>query len=142
MRLPCVTCGSAGARSGSRQTAPPGAVPEQPQGRSSARRQDAGGPHRWRCGANQGQTGLQGIENTGELFVIVFAAGDQSDQPLTVALGALPLLFVGEVLLCSRCKLSVRNSIGRRAEGGTVGARMDNVLRTVSVVSPTVGWAC
>ncbi len=59
------------------------------------------------------------------------------DRPLTVFLDALPLLPWSDFLLCSKCKLSVRYSMGRRAEGGTVGACIERVLRVMRVRSPS-----
>ena len=50
-----------------------------------------------------------------------------------------PLLLWSDFLVCSKCKLSVRNSMGRRAEGGTAGVWIESVRRTVSVVS--IAWS-
>ena len=56
-------------------------------------------------------------------------------RPLTAPLDPFPPLW-SDFLLCSKCKLSVRNSMGRRAEGCTVGACMESVLRVMRVTSP------
>jgi hypothetical protein len=52
-------------------------------------------------------------------------------------LDALPLLPWSNFLLCSKCKLIVRYSMGRRAEGGTVGACIESVLRAMRIRSPS-----
>jgi hypothetical protein len=59
------------------------------------------------------------------------------DGPLTAFLDALPLLPWSDLLLRSRCKLIVRYSMGRRAEGGTVGACIESVLRIMRARSPS-----
>ena len=59
------------------------------------------------------------------------------DRPLTALLDAFPLLPWSDVLLCSKYKLSVLYSMGRRADGGTVGACMESVLRVMRVRSPS-----
>jgi hypothetical protein len=59
------------------------------------------------------------------------------DVPLTAFLDALPLPPWSDFLLCSKCKLSVRYWMGRRAEGGTVGACIESVLRVMRIRSPS-----
>jgi hypothetical protein len=87
-----------------------------------------------RCQSSSDRSTKAEGHQRGYFFSLLTSRMDrEKDQPLTVLVDPFPL---ADVLLCSRCKLSVRNSMGRRAEGGTVGARIDSVLRTVSVVSP------
>ena len=59
------------------------------------------------------------------------------DRPLTAFLDAPPLLPWSDLLVCSKCKLIVRYSMGRRAEGGTVGACIESVLRVMRIRSPS-----
>lgn len=56
------------------------------------------------------------------------------DRPLAALFEALPLPPWSDFLLCSKCKLSVRYSMGRRAEGGTVGECIESVLRVMRVM--------
>jgi hypothetical protein len=98
-----------------------------------------------RCQSSSDRSRVTGriiIKREKKVSTFVQIGGWDWNRPLTVFLDGLPLLPWYDLLLCSKCKLSVRYSMGRRAEGGTVGACIDSVLRVMRRRSPSRSRRC